>query len=162
MKSHCKYLIYVHTNFDDRNNWLGLLLWRHKMLKGLLSSMHTDFHVVLQLQWELVHSFVSAINCLPPGFSALTPLGPSVKMSCQKMSNTLLFAIKGTLSDLRTPATTCFATTQVRFRKRRDQMPRRAPSKLYIVREPTLRSDDEKEYLSTAYTHYRTKLKSVL
>ena len=51
---------------------------------------------------------------------------------------------------------------QVRFRKRRDVVPLRAPSKIYNVRERTKQSDDERQILHKEYCHYRTQMKSLM
>jgi len=59
-----------------------------------------------------------------------------------------------------TTETTSFSLTSVRFRKRRDQ-PRRAPSKIYYVRQPTPKDPEEMAFLNTELKHYNTKMKSI-
>lgn len=50
--------------------------------------------------------------------------------------------------------------TQIRFRKTRF-IPRRAPSKIYYVRQPTPKDPEEMAYLDRELKHYNTKIKSI-
>ncbi|XP_067935311.1 small ribosomal subunit protein mS26-like [Watersipora subatra] len=53
-----------------------------------------------------------------------------------------------------------FSTTSVRFRKKRF-VPRRAPSKMYYVREPTPKDHEETQILKKELNIYNTQMKSI-
>lgn len=65
----------------------------------------------------------------------------------------------GCLKTLNTPEATTFGLINVRFRKRRDI--RRAPSKLYYVREPTPKEPVEFEMIVNKYRIYKTEVGSI-
>lgn len=65
----------------------------------------------------------------------------------------------GCLNSLNTPEMTVFGLINVRFRKRRDV--RKAPSKIYNVREPTPRDPEEMKILLDKKRKYYTQIGSI-
>lgn len=65
----------------------------------------------------------------------------------------------GCLNSLNTPEMTVFGLINVRFRKRRDV--RKAPSKIYDVREPTPKDPEEMKIMRDKYRKYKTQIGSI-